>query len=37
MEWVENEVDYPSNKSFIRLDCVGENEKLNDYYNSRAF
>lgn len=37
IEWVENEVDYPSNKSFIRLDCVGENKKLNDYYKSRGF
>lgn len=37
IEWIENGIDYPSNIKFIRLDCTGENKKLNDYYKSRGF
>lgn len=35
--WVENGLQFPSAKKYIRLDCVGDNEKLNAYYVSQGF
>jgi GNAT superfamily N-acetyltransferase len=32
INWIEREIEFPINKKFIKLDCVGDNQRLNDYY-----
>lgn len=37
INWIEREIEFPKNKKFIKLDCVGDNKKLNDYYKMNGF
>jgi len=32
LQWIETEIDLPVPKKFIKLDCVGDNPKLNQFY-----
>lgn len=37
LKWIERNIEYPMNKKFIKLDCVGDNPKLNQYYSSNDY
>ena len=37
LKWIESNLEYPINKKFIKLDCVGDNSKLNQYYISNEY
>lgn len=37
LKWIESNLEYPIDKKFIKLDCVGDNTKLNQYYLSNEY
>ena len=37
LNWIKQEIEFPLNKKFIKLDCLGDNRKLNDYYIMNGF
>lgn len=37
LSWIERGLQFPEHKKYIKLDCVGDNGKLNDYYKANGF
>lgn len=35
--WIEEDHDFTANKKYIKLDCVSDNKRLNDYYLSNGY
>ncbi|NGP59670.1 hypothetical protein L3476_05380 [Paenibacillus thiaminolyticus] len=37
LRWIEQGSQFPEPKKYIKLDCVGDNGKLNEYYKASGF
>ncbi|WP_237096923.1 GNAT family N-acetyltransferase [Paenibacillus dendritiformis] len=37
LRWIEQGLQIPDHMKYIKLDCVGDNEKLNHYYRANGF
>lgn len=37
LNWIEYGIELPENKNYLKLDCVGDNLKLNEYYKQRGY
>ncbi len=37
INWIDQGIQLPKNKHFLKLDCVSDNKKLNDYYIANGF
>jgi len=35
--WIERNHDFTANKKYIKLDCVSDNKRLNEYYLSIVY
>lgn len=35
--WIEQGLHFPEHKKYMKLDCVGDNKKLNDFYKANGF
>lgn len=37
LKWIEHNLEFPPHKKYIKLDCVGDNAKLNHFYVSNEY